>query len=138
MLHPSLLGELLEDELCVARSRLGKRAEQPQHDNRYVRCRILGSSGQPLWLRLDAAQYDRDPCSVDVCDDSGTTSPHHDWPVGLSYGIHPVHGRPWICARGTAEYFTYPGHHGERWDAYRATLRIADLLDHLLRRAGRP
>jgi len=138
MLHPLLLRELLDDELQVATSRLGTRAEQLHHDGRYVRCRINGSGGQPLWLRLDAATYDRDPCGVDVCDDDGATAPHDAWPSGLSHGIHPVHQRPWVCARGTAEYFTYPGHHSERWDAYRATLRIADLLDHLLRRAGRP
>jgi hypothetical protein len=68
MLHPLLLRELLDDELQVATSRLGGRAEQLHHDGRFVSCRITGSGGQPLWLRLDAGTCDRDPCGVDVCD----------------------------------------------------------------------
>jgi len=138
MLHPTLLAELLDDEVSIAAERLGPRAEDLQHDGRFVRCRVTGGTGLRLWLRLDAANYDGEPCRVDVCDNTGGTAEAAAWPPGMAYGTHPVHRRPWVCARGAYEYFTYPGHHTERWDAYRATLRIPDLLDHLLRRAGRP
>jgi len=132
MLHPQLLAELLDDEVAVAAG-LGDRAESLGHDGRYVRCRVCGRDGSLLWLRMDAAGF-----AVDVCDDAGETVVLERWPAGLAHNIHPVHGRPWVCTRGTAEYHTYPGHHVERWDTYRATLRLPDLLDHLLRRAGRP
>lgn len=138
MLHPVLLAELLDDEVAVAAERLGSRAESLGHDGRYVRCRVLGADGSSLWLRMDAVCYDADPVGVDVCDGAGVTAALEQWPVGLAHSVHPVHGQPWVCTRGTAEYHTYPGHHVERWDVYRATLRLPELLDHLLRRAGRP
>ncbi len=138
MLHPMLVAELLDDEVAVAAERLGPRAESLAHDGRRVRCRVTGADGSGLWLRLDAVGYDADPIGVDVCDDAGATAPIERWPAGLAYGIHPVFGRAWVCVRGTAEYFNYPGHHTERWDTYRAALRIPELLDHLLRKAGRP
>ena len=138
MLHPMLLAELLDDEVAVAAERLGTRAEALGHDGRYVHCRVTGADGALLWLRMDAAGYDADPVGVDVCDDAGTTMALERWPTGLAYSVHPVHGRPWVCTRGAAEYHTYPSHHVERWDVYRSTLRLPELLDHLLRKAGRP
>ena len=51
-------------------------------------------------------------------------------------GVHPVTGEPFACVRGTWEYYLHTSHHQERWDAHRPRLRLADLLDHLLRKAG--
>jgi hypothetical protein len=39
--------------------------------------------------------------------------------------------------QGTYEYHTHPGHAADSWDRYRHQLRLAQLLDHLLRRCGR-
>jgi len=55
---------------------------------------------------------------------------------GLAAGVHPVTGEPFACVRGTWEYYLHTSHHQERWDAHRPRLRLADLLDHLLRKAG--
>lgn len=137
MLHPTLLAELLDDEVRVAAERLGERAEHLRHDGRYVCCRVTGQHGGPVWLTLDGGAYDAEPVSVDVRDDDGEPVPLEQWPAGLAHSIHPVHHRPWVCTRGVAEFFTYPGHHLERWDNHRTTTRIPELLDHLLRRLGR-
>ena len=81
--HPALRAQLLDNELAVARARLGER--------------VTGGAG-----------------------------------------LHPVLNRPFACIRGCAEYYCHPSHLQERWDTLRNTLRLADLLDHALRRAGRP
>lgn len=138
MLHRALLAELLDDELAVAAARLGERAQDLSHDGRCVRCRVTGRHGGEVWLTFDALGYDADPVSVDVRDDHGTRVPIEQWPPGLAHSVHPVHGRPWVCTAGVAEFFTYPGHHLERWDDYRPTTRIPELLGHLLFKAGRP
>ncbi len=138
MLHPQLLAELLDDEVGVAVERLGGRATNLHHDGRYVRCALPAPDGSTVWLTLDAIAYDGQPVGVDVRDDAGQRVGIERWSTGLAHSIHPVHQRPWVCTRGTAEYFTYPGHHADRWDAVRVSTRVPDLLDHLLRKAGRP
>lgn len=138
MLHPTLLAELLDDEIRVARGRLGDRAPSLGHDGRYVRCLVPSRDDTPVWLRLDGKGYDAEPFGLDVCDAGDMPVELHRWPGTLGYAIHPVHQRPFACIQGVAEYFTYPGHHQERWDAYRTRLRLAELLDHLLKKAGRP
>ena len=55
-------------------------------------------------------------------------------PAGWSASGTP--GRPFACVQGCAEYYTHTSHFQDRWDASRPRLRLADLLDHLLRRAG--
>jgi hypothetical protein len=46
-------------------------------------------------------------------------------------------GRPFACVQGTFEYHCHPSHLNDRWDTYRSTIRLADLVDHLLRNRGR-
>ena len=52
--------------------------------------------------------------------------------------VHPVLGRHFVCIRDCAEYYAHPSHLQEQWDTVRNTLRLAELLDHALRKAGRP
>jgi len=137
MLHPTLLRELLDDEVAVAVDRLGDRVDQLTHDGRYVSCLLPAPDGSAVWLRLDAACYDGDPVRVDVVDQAGKPVLMTLWPAGLSSGEHPVTKHSFVCMQGVHEYYTHPSHHKERWDGHRATLRIPDILDHLLRRAGR-
>jgi hypothetical protein len=138
MLHPQVLADLLDDEVEDAGRRLGGRADGLAHDGRFVRCRLAAPDGAPVWLRLDGAAYDGEPFRVEVCDLDDVLVPAERWPTGLMNGAHPVHGRPFTCVRGTWEYHTHPSHHQERWDVHRSRLRLADLLDHLLRKVGRP
>ena len=44
--------------------------------------------------------------------------------------------RPFACIQGTYEYHAHPSHLADKWSNYRNTIRLADLIDHLLRKAG--
>jgi len=136
MLHPQLLGELLAAEVEVARERLGGRCDSLLVHGPMVVCAVT-TNGHAHTLALDATRYDAEPLALSVTDASGATVPAADWPPGLYYSEHPVLHRPWSCTRGTFEYHLYPGHHTEPWDAIRREIRLADLLDHLLRKCGR-
>jgi hypothetical protein len=136
MLHPVVLAELLDDEVAVAAERLGSRGAGLVHDGRHVRCSLGSVDDSRRWLRLDGLRYDGEPFRVAVCGPDGVPLPIGGWPAGLAHSVHPVTGEPFACVRGTWEYYLYPGHHQERWDAHRPRLRLADLLDHLLRKAG--
>jgi hypothetical protein len=70
-----------------------------------------------------------------VVDDDGGVVEHGRRPADLSHSTHPVLGRPFACVRGTFEYHCHPSHLNDRWDSYRPTIHLADLVDHLLRRA---
>lgn len=136
MLHPLVLADLLEDEVAVASERLGHRAAGLRHDGRYVTCPLRPDGDGSRSLVLDGRSYDAEPFQVMVCGLDGLGLPAGGWPRGLVHSVHPVLGRPFACVRGTYEYHLFPGHHQDRWDAHRSRLRLADLLDHLLRRAG--
>lgn len=91
------------------------------------------------WMRLNGRDYDRLPLSLSFLGVDGVPLAASDWPVGLAYpGLHPVLKRPWACLRGTLEYHLFPGHTagGDSWDASRADLRLADVIDHVLQRCG--
>lgn len=137
MLHPQILNDLLDDELDAARTRLGSRVEGVRHDGRYVWCPLPEASGEPRFLRLDGAHYDTEPLRVAVCGGDEVQVGAEGWPAGLLHSVHPVLQQPFACVRGTWEYHMFPGHHQDRWDVHRARLRLADLLDHLLRKVGR-
>lgn len=137
MLHPTLLREMLDDEVSLAKERLGHRAPDLAHDGRYVTCSMAAPDGTPVQLRLDAAHYDAEPVRVAICDTAGAPSPAPMWPAGLLHSIHPVTGQPFVCIQGVYEYYIHPSHHKDRWDAVRATHRIFPILDHLLKKAGR-
>lgn len=136
MLHPLVLTDLLEDEVAVASERLGHRAAGLRHDGRYVTCPLRPDGQAPTSLALDGRWYDAEPFRVAVCGPDGLALPAAGWPRGLVHSVHPVLGRPFACVRGTYEYHLHPQHYQDRWDAHRSRLRLADLLDHLLRKAG--
>jgi hypothetical protein len=136
MLHPVVLADLLDDEVAAAAERLGNRAAGLVHDGRHVRCPLRLAGDSRRWLSLDGQQYDGEPFRVAVCGPVGAPLPIDGWPPGLAHSVHPVTGEPFACVRGTWEYYLHPSHHQERWDAHRPRLRLADLLDHLLRKAG--
>ncbi len=136
MLHPVVLADLLDDEVAAAAERLKDRSAGLVHDGRFVRCPLLPAGDSLRWLRLDGRRYDGEPFRVAVCGPGGASLPVERWPQGLAAGVHPVTGEPFACVRGTWEYYLHPSHHQERWDAHRPRLRLADLLDHLLRKAG--
>lgn len=136
MLHPSLLAEMLDAEVDLAQQRLGERARDLRHDGRFVTCSLPSPDGSPLELRLDALRYDGEPVRVDVCGTNGPVGPER-WPAGLMHSIHPVTGLPFACIQGVYEYYIHPSHLQDSWDSIRANKRIPEILDHLLRKAGR-
>lgn len=132
MLHPSVLVEMLSDEVAAAHDRLGERAATL----RRVGTLVTADVGEDR-LVLDGARYDAEPFRVSVADRSGQPVAHEGWPPGLSHGVHPVFNRPFACIQGTYEYHAHPSHLDDHWARYRAAIRLPDLLDHLLKKAGR-
>lgn len=135
MLHPQVRDSLLDQELDIAnRQRTG--SSHASRDGPMIFLPVRNGQGHLAYLRLDGNGFDGQPFGVDVVDEDRQPLPMEQWPSGLAHSIHPIHHRPWVCVRGTAEYFTYPGHHMERWDTYRTRIRLPQLLAHLLARAG--
>lgn len=137
-LHPALRAELLDDELGVARARLGSRVTGIERRDALICIPLSAPDGGPVFLTLDGSNYDAEPFELYVTEPDGAVAPPARWPGQLAQAMHPVLDRPFLCIRGCYEYHTYPGHHQDRWDTVRATLRLAELLDHALRKAGRP
>jgi hypothetical protein len=137
MLHPTLAAEMLDAEVEVARDRLGDRVSAITRSGTTIQVPYRSPHGQSVRLQLDGAHYDAEPFRVAVVDDGGSVVEHGRWPAGLSHSIHPVLGRPFACVRGTFEYHCHPSHLNDRWDTYRSTIRLVDLVDHLLRKSGR-
>jgi hypothetical protein len=137
MLQPTLAAEMLDAELEVARARLGDRVSAITRSGTTIQVLFWSPGGQPVRLELDGARYDAEPFRVAVVDDGGGVVEHGRWPAGLSHSVHPVLGRPFACVQGTFEYHCHPSHLNDRWDTYRSTIRLADLVDHLLRNRGR-
>lgn len=136
-LHTRHLAELLAAEAAVARERLGDRVVGLTVDGTIVRTLVTGSDGSGLWLCLDGAGFDAEPFAVSIRTAEGAIVPVGLWPPTMGAVAHPVTGEPMVCIQGCAEYYTHISHLKERWDAVRPTLRLAELLDHLLRKAGR-
>jgi hypothetical protein len=132
MLQPTLAAEMLDAELEVARARLGDRVSAITRSGTTIQVLFWSPGGQPVRLELDGARYDAEPFRVAVVDDGGGVVEHGRWPAGLSHSVHPVLGRPFACVQGTFEYHCHPSHLNDRWDTYRSTRRLADLVDHLL------
>ena len=138
MLHKVVLQELLEDDLSVARDRLAGRICGIALAGSSVLCRFEAPGGGGEYcLRLSGRAYDAEPFRLAVVDDAGDTLPADRWPPGLYHSQHPILGVPFACVQGTYEYHTHPGHIADVWDRYRHRIRLADLLDHLLRKSGR-
>lgn len=102
-----------------------------------VYCKIPHATKGYVLLRLGGEHYDAEPLRVAIIDSNGAIAPPNDWPGQLCHGEDPILKVPFACVRGTYEYHTFPGHNTDPWDAYRDQIRLPDLLDHLLRKAGR-
>lgn len=135
-LHPTLLEELLEDEVSVARRALAARVSGLEVTGNGVLCFLTGTNVGDAVIRLDAKEYDAHPLSVFVIDETDGFAERERWPGSLFHSVHPVLKRGFACVRGTFEYHCHPSHLGDAWDTYRATLRLPRLLDHLVRKAG--
>lgn len=137
-MHPVLLARLLDDELDVAQSRLGDRVTGIERIGSVIRLPMTAPNGASVFLTVDGSGFDAEPFGLTVIELDGSVAPPDRWPGGLGAGVHPVLNRPFACIRGCIEYYCHPSHLQERWDVVRNTLRLADLLDHALRKAGRP
>lgn len=135
-LHPAVLADLLAAEADVAQERLRDRVDSIDAAGDHVI--VAFRAHEQTWrLRLDGPDYDARPLAVSVVDGSSAPVGADRWPPGLVYGgEHPVARRPWVCIRGTLEYHTYPGHTADGWELYRGTLRMPDVIAHLLEKAG--
>lgn len=137
MLHPAVAHDLIEREACVAREAHGQRIASLDVIGTDVICAITNDALGTVLFRFDGARYDAEPFAFSVIDADGAVAPIERWPAGLAHSEHPVLHRPFSCVRGCIEYHAYPGHTSDPWDHHRATLRLGDLLDHLLRKAGK-
>lgn len=137
-LHPALLAEMLKEEVTVAQQDLGNRISRLEVVGTDVLCYLTGTNVGEAIIRLGGATYDAEPFSVTVIDATGQIAEQSKWPGTLFYGVHPGLGRGFVCVRGTFEYHCHPSHLSERWDTYRSSLRLPRLLDHVVRKAGRP
>lgn len=77
----------------------------------------------PLRLRLDCAQWDEVPPSIQLLRADGTPVPVAPPCVGNIFhpGPHPRTGRLFVCMRGVREYHTHDSHLNELWFNYRGT-----------------
>jgi hypothetical protein len=95
----------------------------------------IATGTAPIHIVFDGSRYDAEPLRVSLISGAGTALPHGQWPAGMSHGTHPILGRPFACIQGTFEYHAHPSHLADHWDTYRYRIRLADLLDHLLRKS---
>ncbi len=77
----------------------------------------------PLRLRLECAQWDEIPPSIELLKEDGTPVDGVPPNVGNVFhpGPHPDTGRCFVCMRGVREYHTHPSHVQELWPQYRGT-----------------
>jgi hypothetical protein len=136
MLHPDILHELLEDEMAVARTRVGDRLRGLSLVGSCVVARVPGPTGAEVCIELDGSQFDAEPFHVAVKRNGQFVQPH-EWPQFVFGSLHPVLERPFICIRGTYEYHCHPSHLMDAWDRYRTSIRLVDLLEHMLGKNGR-
>jgi hypothetical protein len=136
-LHSSLLTELLEEEVAVARARLGDRVASIDIVGTDIVCRLEDTNVGTVLLRFAAAEYDAEPMSFAVVTETGEIAKQPQWPGALFHSIHPSLSREMACVQGTYEYHTFPGHTDDHWGSHRRELRFPHLLEHLVRKAGK-
>ena len=134
-LHPEVLAELLDLEVQAARTALGERAGDLRREGSHLLMTLDRRDG--TWtLRLDGTNYNAQPYDLALIDDSGAVLPLEQWIPGLAHSVHPVLHRAWACISGTAAYYSFPGHHAERWDAVRYDQGAASLLGVVLKKVN--
>lgn len=118
---------------------------QAQHASRGGRLERSGLNVR-LWLpgmqigtaiELDGSAYDAEPFSVRVVGQDGQPLSADRWPPGLFHSQHPVLHRPFACLQGVLEYHLHPSHLGDSWDRYRQTIRLVDLVGHIIIKVAR-
>lgn len=132
MLHRSVNADLVGGDASVARELHGHRVDFFEVNGPTVVLRFGGHI-----MRLDGRGYDAEPFRLAFISEAGEPLPGSAWPSGLYSGQHPTLGVPWACVQGTFEYHVFPGHAADVWDKHRAQLRLAHLVDHLLRKCRR-
>jgi hypothetical protein len=90
MLAAAVVAELLDDEVAVARDRLGDRVAMLRVDGTVVLCQPRGLD--PV-LRLDGRGYDAEPFRFSVVDAAGVPLPGVAWPPGCT----TASTRYWTC-----------------------------------------
>jgi hypothetical protein len=136
-LHPLLLDEMLTDEMEATHLRLEGRFGSIEKDGSDVYVRLNGTNVGEATVRFAGGGYDAEPFQVAVVTHHGDLAPEGQWPAGLFHSVHPILDRGFVCIRGTFEYHCHPSHLGDAWSAYRQTLRLPQLLGHILKRVGK-
>ena len=134
-LHPAVLADLLDAEVCQARLKLSDDAGDLRRVGTDVVMTVTRDDGTWI-LRLDGSRYDSEPFDVALVDDAGEILPLEKWIPGFALGIHPSLNVPFVCVSGTRGYYSHESHFAERWDSHRYNMRLDTLLDFLLRKAG--
>lgn len=134
-LHPELLAELLDSQVQVARAALGERAGDLHCEGNRLLMTLKRNDG--AWtLCLDGTHYNAQPYDLALVGADGAVLPFEAWIPGLAYSVHPILNRAWACISGTAAYYSFPGHHVERWDAVRNQQGADSLLATVLRKVN--
>ena len=121
----------LDRETTIAQERFSKLGVRLQRNDLKVRLWLPGLVDGTVIL-LDGAGYDAEPMSLSVVDTGGQPVAANQWPGALCHGEHPVLRRPFACLRGLREYHAHPSHVGDNWDNYRNTIRLVDLVAHIV------
>lgn len=80
---PALLTQLLDDEVEVARSRLGDWVTGIERVGPAVRVPLSAPDGGPPLLMLGGANFDAEPFGVAVTETNGSPAVLERWPAGL-------------------------------------------------------
>ncbi len=136
-LHPVLLDEMLNDEVEATCLRLVDRFQSIERDGPDVYVRIAGTNVGEATVRISGSGYDAEPFQVAAVTYEGAIAPQALWPAGLFHSVHPILDRGFVCIRGTYEYHCHPSHLDDAWSAYRQTLRLPQLLGHILKKVGK-
>ncbi len=136
-LHPVLLNEMLADEMEATRLRLEGRFESIERDGSDLYVRLADTNVGKATVRFAGSGYDAEPFHVAVVTGHGDIAPQAQWPAGLFHSVHPILDRGFVCIRGTFEYHSHPSHLEDAWCAYRQTLRLPQLLGHILKKVGK-
>jgi len=87
-------------------------------------------------LRFDCSNYDFVALAVEPVDPiTREPLPRENW-MRRQGGEFPTHhmrgGQPFLCLKGTREYYTHEGHRptvtNERWEQHRVDMKIRDVL----------
>lgn len=137
MVHPAVVADRLEREIRVAREQFASSGLRLEREGLRIRMWFPGVAAEAVVL-LDGARYNADPLSLTVADRNGEPLPSDRWPSGLFHSQHPALQRPFACLRGLLEYHTHPSHTDDPWDRYRNSIRLVDLVGHIMAKVPKP